>query len=1705
MSGLTKLHSRYELKEVLGRGGMGVVYKAYDTLMKREVAIKTIVDVQSRTALDLFYREWGLQASIIHPNIIEIYDIGEFEEEGAAHPFFVMPLLPGQTLETLVRASSHRLTVERTIDIICQTCRGLQAAHERSLIHRDLKPSNVFVMDDDSVKIIDFGIAHSEGSQQTSLRGTLAYMAPELFQMKPPSVQSDIFALGVVCYETLSGRRPFEGNSDVELANAIMHHNPPPVSDLNAGASQTISRVIHKAMAKQPWHRYTSAREFGETLQKALHNERIDLFDPSKVQPRVERAARAFDRGEYQVASEILNELEGEGHIDQEITMLRRKLEQAVRRTTIRQILESARRFDEEEEYGLALRKVQEALQLDASDTDALALKNQIEKKRREKKVDEWSQLARQHLDNNAFGHARNAIQSLLEMKPDDTQALEMMAEVKRREQDFERVRGEKARSYEAAMQSWERGDVSSAYSKLQRWLALDREAPESDSDRLLASQNFYNQVRTEHESMRNSYDQARQQLAEQNFIGARAICEEYLNKYPGHALFHALKFDVEERQRQSVSAYIAETDRRVETEPDLERRCRILEEAVKLHPGEPHFEGALRLAREKRDLVNSVAAKARLFEEQGRFAEAVDQWEILRAIHAAYPGLDYEVSRLTSRRDTQARTDARAQWVAQIDASVESRDYQRALQLCDKALAEFPDDAELGELRKLAHQRVNATTEAMQMLAQGKDRFTAGEYDEGLDIMRQAYHVDEGNSVIRAVMVDALVQRARALLDSDWPSADRIIGQLNDLDPSHPAVASLRAMQADKKREEFVSECTAQARRLQTAGDLAAAHALIEQGLQSYPQEPRLASLRATLDRARQDQRSRQTRDRDLEALQGLEQDLADTEDRDLATALASKALKIASRYKAEGEFQAIAESIRRKVSSAWPDWKPPVTSELRTATSAQPPRPVTPSPKTPSAPHSAPPLSSDFDETAPLSPVTPRAMATSPQAPQTPRPPSHTLETATVPFTEIPVTSDAPAESAPPVTPPPAPPASQSPTTTAIAPQAPPPAPPPGGPKPARKSKLPLLLAGAAAAVVLIGVGGYLFKRSRPVPVPTVRVDVRTTPTGARIRVNGQDRGASNMQMNLAPGSYQLETLLEGYQSQSSSFTAKDTPVSLDLTLRPLAGTIRLFSDSEGTKATLDDKQLNPIQEGEFAIEAADANPHKLRLTDRQGQAEIEIQVAPAKMPEVHGPVQGKNLSLLVVTQFGGKARVSCNCAPLKVGADGREPQPVPPEGLELELGTGNHELAIDTGSGARKLALETPAAPNITAFVVVKSADKGALTVVTNEDNVSVFLNGNQLRRQTRRGRLRIPDLAEAEYEVRVAKDGYEQTPPQKVAIHKGEEAKLEFQLKPVARMATLRLQGMPPGALVFADGNPLGAIEGDGSFSYNLTPGDHTLELRKDPARSKPLQRHFNAGETVQLGPTDLALNQQPGTLRFKISPATARVTIRLESEPEAQARVVSQESMTVPDGTYVINATAPKYSSYVANIPIASGATKVVEIALRPLEEKKAAPTIQAFGMNDWDEPGGWVKDGDVQVHKGGNFVTYRPTPVNGTIIFTAALRRGRRLQWFVNYSDDKNHVLFRVDKNNFYRLQVLNGKTKELAKAPHQQPEKEQYFSFRIDVKPEAIEHAIRRGNEWVKIDSWQAPGAQFSSGKFGLYIPGRDEYAVSFFLYTPR
>jgi eukaryotic-like serine/threonine-protein kinase len=1598
-----KLAGRYEVRQILGQGGMGLVYRAYDPVVRREVAVKTILDIPDPASLQLFYKECDVLASMSHPNIVEIFDIGEFEEDGKKKPYFVMPLLPGATLEHFIRNASHRLTVERTIDIMAQACRGLQAAHERGLVHRDLKPSNIFVMEDDSVKIIDFGVAHMSDAHTTrAQKGTLLYMSPEQIELKALSPASDIFSLSVVCYEAMTGRNPFQRARADEVVDAILHQIPPLAAELNSSVSQPVSRVLHKAMAKQSWHRFASARDFGDTLNKALRNEPIEFFDPERTRPRLQRATKALEEGDFQFAGEILGELEAEGHMDTSIGSLRRQLDGAVRRKTLSQLLEAARaRFDEEEDP-LALQKLQEALQIEPDNAAALTLKSRIENRRSERQIDNWYRLARQHIDNLAYPYAREALQNVLQLRPNEARALQLLAEVDRQEQEYKKLRQEKEQLHSAAMFAWQKGDVSNALAKLGVVLELDRRAPDSiNRESGTNYQSFYNEVRSEHDAMNAAYAEARRNLTEHNFSRAMAACQAYLVKYPNNAIFQALKYDIEEHQRQELSAFIASVDRQVEAEPDLDKRVNILREALDQHPGESHFEGALRLVQDKRDLVNSIVARAHLHEEQASFGDALNDWEILRTIYSQYPGLTFEVERLQKRRDQQVRIESKTRLVEQIDACLHSSDYARALDLLQKAAAEFPNDAELTELEKLAQDGLKRKTEAHRLMTEGQDLCAKQKPAEGIKLLREAYELDENNPLSRAVLANALVEQARSTVETDWQEAEKLARDALDLNPGHPMAKTIRTQILQSKREAFIEECVSQARKLQATADLAGALSRIEEGLSVYPREPRLVQLQDVVQGDLQIQR-RQSRRRDLEDLRNMEIELDDTLDAASKQSLADRARALADKYSNDSEIQSGANTLLRRLGLGEVTQtnviEPPANE---TATLTFHPQAVNPTKPLPTRPGNVPVPPPSADAAAvppappPVSPVPPLLQRTQVAAPAAKR--------------------------------------------AAPVPKAKPPASNLKAPVKWQKSYMTAILA-SAAAIFLVATF-FVFGRKHqttPVAPPTEAAPVASTP---------------------APPPPPPE---------------------------PPQPVLKLSSDTGTGKVTFDDQPPAQFQDGQWTLEQLPAGEHKLKVVNPQGEIFFAFSNEAGAAPAVKGPIVSRGLLAVVVSSMADRLRVYSSDLSIKVGIDGQAPVGVPADGLDVpSISTGPHELTVSRGGDQYKLDVNAGAAPGLSTFLE-SGQNLGTLVVITGQDKARVFLNGTLQSRLTQNGQLRIPNLELKDYVVRVSKGGFQEVPDQRIRIRKGEQGKLTFNLQPILHFASLAIQGGVPGSTVLLDQNAVGTIQSDGTLTVaSVTPGDHIVELRKDRFKPRQIKKSFVVGATVSLAAAEVALEVVPAELKITFTPADAQVT--LAKAGETPAKVSSGGTLSLSAGSYTLTVKTADNFTRSSTVEVVAGQSRSLDLSLGP------------SGMSKWDDPTAWKPENGAFVHKGGDFVMYNLSPTSGTFIFSAMLSKGRRLQWMLNCVDANNYVLFQMDENNFYRTVVRNGEKGDEIKLPHK-GDKKSFRTLQVRVGPNEITHQIRQGENWVALDHWTQAGSNLSVGRFGFYIPGNDQVALSSF-----
>lgn len=287
----TRKLGRYEIVCEIGKGAMGTVYRALDPLLERTVAIKTINLVASDAEMAeyeaRFYQEARAVGGLNHANIVTVYDVAK----SGNMPYLAMELLDGHDLRTLL-SNGAPLPVAHTLDIAAQVAEGLAYAHEHGVVHRDIKPANVMVMHDGRVKIADFGIARmrsaERGVEGQPAVGSPRYMSPEQVLRKRAEARSDIFSLGVVLYEMLTGKPPFAGADLNAILFQIVNVAPPAPSTLNPEAPDMLDFVVAKALAKTPDERYASAAELAADLRECRTRldtppplSTLDIFKPS--------------------------------------------------------------------------------------------------------------------------------------------------------------------------------------------------------------------------------------------------------------------------------------------------------------------------------------------------------------------------------------------------------------------------------------------------------------------------------------------------------------------------------------------------------------------------------------------------------------------------------------------------------------------------------------------------------------------------------------------------------------------------------------------------------------------------------------------------------------------------------------------------------------------------------------------------------------------------------------------------------------------------------------------------------------------------------------------------------------------------------------------------------------------------------------------------------------------------------------------------------------------------------------------------------------------------------------------------------------------------------------------------------------------------------------------------------------------------------
>jgi hypothetical protein len=268
----------------------------------------------------------------------------------------------------------------------------------------------------------------------------------------------------------------------------------------------------------------------------------------------------------------------------------------------------------------------------------------------------------------------------------------------------------------------------------------------------------------------------------------------------------------------------------------------------------------------------------------------------------------------------------------------------------------------------------------------------------------------------------------------------------------------------------------------------------------------------------------------------------------------------------------------------------------------------------------------------------------------------------------------------------------------------------------------------------------------------------------------------------------------------------------------------------------------------------------------------------------------------------------------------------------------------------------------------------------------------------------------------------------------------------------------------------------------------------------------VRKTFAAGQTVHLTEVEAAIRSTTGTLRINVQPANAQVSVvRAGGGP---VQMPGGNTLDLDEGAYVVTARAQGFLERSEQVQVVSGQTAPVNLTL---VREQRRPVLTVMGMEGWDS-GAWVAEGQWFVRRGGGSVLYRATGRPGVYAFNimvasgGSLLRGKAIEWVVDYADDRNHLLFRLDKNEFRRTQVVNGKRTELLKKPHGLSIGDYLMAvLQIEVAQGAITHRARNADQWMVLDVWSVPNRNFAQGRFGVVVSGRDEVRLSGFSFTPK
>ena len=850
---------RYEILEEIGRGAFGQVYRAFDPDVNRRVAVKVLNTIGDPDILARFRNEAAAAGNLNHRNIVTIHDFGEHN----GVPFIVMELVDGQDLQKTMAA--RRLKLLEKMEIMSQVADGLHFAHSKGVIHRDVKPANIMVLPDGRVKILDFGIARlnqANAARQTRtgyLVGTILYMSPEQFQDAIVDSLCDIWAYGVVYYEMLTGKYPFEAKDNASLMYKVTRVDPPRIRTLAPDCPEALEQIVHRALARDRELRYQSLDDLQLDAGPVLADLRRLQAGGMMAQARA-----IFEAGQLDEAQAMVRRILDLDPANAEARQLRDQISRQVQRRSVRpkveNLLKDAERELAERRFGEATESLESALRLDPNDS---SIRVRLDESRRlaecNARASDLAGQAEREFRLQEFGGAYRLCAEALRVDEEHPQARRLMdaiqEEIARRDRKRKLEEGlEKARGL-LRIQAFE--EVFSAVE------ALRKEFPgEAQVEQLLATARTQQQERDRRVRLQEEMQAARQLLRERNFAGAVERLRRVSPEFSTDPQFVELRSFAEEELRRQMTeqeiAGFAEQASQFAAQNRFDEALRAIDQGLQKYATDSTLirllqsTMAAKRSFEKEQAIAEALRRGEELRQQGRTADALDLVEAAISRSGAEPSLLRLRAQLQSERDQSRRAEEVTQALRQGEELLRQKNFAAARRLLESAAASYPDDvAELW-----------ARAVVQEQLARAEQLESAQQWDAALAVLDDALARYPAAAELAAARerVQQAFQFARqaaasrleikqAMASHDWNLTAMLLDSARQNLPA-PEVSELQGQLEAGRERAGLDALVTEVQEAVGQADLAHAQELVDKGLAQYGRQERLLRLQQFLER---------------------------------------------------------------------------------------------------------------------------------------------------------------------------------------------------------------------------------------------------------------------------------------------------------------------------------------------------------------------------------------------------------------------------------------------------------------------------------------------------------------------------------------------------------------------------------------------------------------------------------------------------------------------------------------------------------------------------------------------------------------------------------------------------------------------------------------------------------------------------------------